>query len=351
MSKNNKNSKHSLPSTNGLSRARRHRNGSDKLTGRPKACAYLRMAHDECGASSIEIQRAAVLEMAEREGYEIVQWYVDEGLTGSRKSTKRPQWCKLLVDAPVADWEVVLVYTLSRFSRLDSIEARSAKQILMEAGKKIHAVVEGVVDWDTATGRIIDTIRCEVAHDYSRKLGHATLRGKLHTFMHGKHIPKHCPYGYARRVTDPHGHQHDISRKEKFAVPKGWTTILVHGDPEEIEVARWVFHAFATHVWTIAGLARQLNDRAVPAPMGGRWLPSAIVRLLANDAYVGDTRFGRRSSGKFYRLVGDKVVKADHNALIKHQEGLVRRNTHAPIIDREMWDLVQAKLNRRSSKE
>jgi site-specific DNA recombinase len=123
------------------------------------------------------------------------------------------------------------------------------------------------------------------------------------------------------------------------------------GDPKEVEVVQWLFAEYATKDVGFRWLAKELNAKGVPAPQGAAWPASAIVRLLANDAYVGDTRFGRRSSGKFYRLEGDKVVKADRNAPVEQRDGLVRKDTHEGIVSRDLWDQVQAKLNRPSKKE
>lgn len=346
MSKKNKKPESKLSSSTALTQTRGHiPNGSEKMTGSMKACAYMRTAIQN--RDSIQIQREALLDLAEREGYEIIQWYVDEGCSGSNK-IKRPAWLKLLAEAPTAEWTVVLLYNRSRFSRLDSIEEVCAKQVLRDAQKKLHTVQEGLVEWMTATGRIVDAIRTEESHQYAAKLAQASLRGKLCKWGKGRHVGGTCPYGYAFLVTDPHGNTHRISRKENIAVPKGWEKALVPGDPEEVEVVRWLFQTFAQQDVSLRWLARDLNARSVPAPRSEKWLGSTVVHLLANDAYVGDTRFGRISSGRFARLNGDKVVAANPHTPVEQQDGLVRHNTHEGVIGREVWDRVQEKLNRGS---
>lgn len=49
---------------------------------------YIRMSTDR-QEHSPERQRAEIIEMAERDGYQIVKWYEDFGLTGT-ESAKRP---------------------------------------------------------------------------------------------------------------------------------------------------------------------------------------------------------------------------------------------------------------------
>ena len=351
-----------------------------------KACAYLRVATADQTEQDISLstQRERVLGLAERHGYEIIKTYEDKGRSGA--DPNRSGWRKLLSDAATAEWEVILCLNRSRFSRLEHIENSLAIHTLRDAGKKIHTAIEGLLEWHTTAGRIIDqmiaeeegtdkpivvenanelpttaeqpvdsitsmgrimdTIRDEMAQTHSANLARKSLEGKLIIFRNGECVAGRCPYGYAFRVTDPQGNAHQISRKENFVVPKTWTKILVPGDPKEVEVVQWLFAEYATKDVSFRWLAKELNAKGVPAPQGEAWPASAIVRLLANDAYVGDTRFGRRSSGKFAHLKGDKVVKANRNAPVKQQDGLVQQNTHEGIISRDLWDQVQAKLNK-----
>ncbi len=320
---------------------------STPAESRTKVCGYLRVGKADDQDGDLHAQTEAILQLAEREGYEVIEWYADKGCSGG-KAAKRLGWLKMLSDAPTAEWTVILCYDRSRFSRFDSIEEGFVKQMLQEVGKKLHTVVEGLMDWTTSTGCLIDTIRAHESTEYSRKLALASLEGKRRrpegTFFGGV-----VPYGYASIVTGPDGVVHHISRRQHFRVPKGWTRTIVPGETEEVEAVRWIFETYASAGASFQSLADQLKAKGAPPP-NGEWRASTIVHLLSNDIYVGDTRFGRRSSGKFYRLEGDKVVKADPGTPANQQNGLVRKNTHEPIISREVWDCVQQKLNQSNPK-
>lgn len=311
------------------------------------ACGYLRMSTDKQD-TSIEIQRKRLLELAEKEGYEIIEWYVDEGCSGSRHTEKRVGWLRLLAEAPTAEWQVVLCFNRSRFSRLDSIEEGFAKQTLREAGKKLHTAQEGMMDWTTSSGRMIDVIHTEASNDYAAKVGYATLEGKLNAFLKGKSYGQKCPYAMARRLVDNKGEVHVLSRKENLSKPKDWTQTFIPGDPLEIETVQWIFQTFASKDVGYRWIGRELNAKGIPSPGDKKWCAEIVGRILTNATYVGDTVLGRRVVGKFARLDGDKVIKTDYARGEEVREGLVRKDSHQGIIDRELWDRVQEKIKRNS---
>lgn len=316
------------------------------MPNRIKACGYVRMVTCQPDDSS-DGQRERIIEMAEREGYEIIKWYTDKSYVETKRVIERPALSKLLADAPNSKWITVLSDDMSRLCRKGSTEANAIRHIFIKAGKCLHTVAEGLFEWRTMQGRLLVVMQQEMQSTYATQLAHATLKGKLNSFLSGGRPGVKCPYGYACQITDPHGTTHRISREEDFAVPKGWSKILVPGDPVEVEAVRWLFDTYASTDTGIAALAQQLNARGVPSPTGRGWKASTVAHILANDLYVGDTRFGRRSSGQFVRLHDNGSVMVRHDISSALHEGTVRRNTHEAIVSRELWDRVQEKLNRR----
>lgn len=309
-----------------------------------KACAYGRSSSDPQD-SSIFLQRDAILQFAKDNGYEITVWYEDEGISGG--TNKRDEWMRLLSEAPSAEWEVVLCFTFNRFSRLDSFQATTAKQVLREAGKKLISIMEGEHDWDTPMGRMMSLFHDEEAHEFLRKLANNCLRGKLIVFNNGKPYGKMCPYGMARLITDPMRQERHVPRGQSFLVPKGWSHILIPGDTQEVETVRWLFHTFATKDLSMRSLALTLNRQGVRSAKGSKWNHNIVAHLLRNETYVGDTRLGKQQTGKYAYLEDGKVVQAKSGPrLRKTCEGLLRQDTHKGIIDRKTWDVVQAKIDR-----
>lgn len=319
-------------------------------TERIKACVYLRMSTDRQD-TSIEIQTKRLLELAEREGYEIIQWFKDEGRSGSKDTRKRVDWLKMLASAPTAEWEVILCYNRARFSRLDSIEEGDPKLMLRLAGKSLHTIFEGKMDWNTSEGRIVDAVHTEASHRYAVELGRGTLEGRLNAFLRGKGYGQICPYGLARRITDSQGQVHLVPRSENFKRPKGWSQVFVSGDPLEVETVLWLFNEYATKDVGYRWLARQLNEKGIPSPYGVKWLASRVAWILQNVTYVGDLQLGKRASGAFARLEGGEVIPAQRGSRSEKKAGLILQNTHQGIIERSLWNKVQEKIQRNGREE
>src|SRR6266568_1293856 len=272
-----------------------------------KATAYTRKSTD-AQPQSLEIQRLRIEEKAKQEGFLILSWYEDSGKSASREPKKRTAWLDLLRDAATAEWTHILVYNHSRFSRLDSFEEALAVQKLREHGKILFSVVEGEFDWESSFGRLQHAWRAEENHKFSRTLGYLVVDGKIKAFKDGRQRG-YVPYGFARRVVDPQGYERDLKRSEKFRLlDERWSQSLIHGDPAEIEVVKWIFHTYTTQDVGRRALAKELNIRRVPSPSGRLWCAVGVTHILRNEAYVGDSRFGKYKDGDFATTCGDKVA-------------------------------------------
>lgn len=312
------------------------------------AVAYLRMSTDD-QTTSIEIQKNEILKVfADR--FTIIEWYVDEGRSGSHSAEKRLEFQRLLKDAERKQFQVVLCYDLSRFSRQDAIEAASAKKVLRDNGIGLITVLEGESDWETSTGRIVDSVMTEAQHEYSVKLSKRVIDGKKLSFEKKDGVPGQVtPYGYSRLITDPSGIQRVVPRTERFERPKGWRQTFIPGEDSEVEIVRWLFDEFNTRDVSFQRLATELNGKGVPSPNGQKWNYMTIHDILINVRYAGGLSFGKNATGKHHRLVGGEVVKnSDHETHCRKKAGfLVQYDTHEAIVARDLFDAVQIKVQRR----
>lgn len=109
----------------------------------PKAYLYLRLSVDDEGGSalSIEAQRYAGHQYAERNGIQIIGEYVDSGLSGTL--SKRPQFNRMIADAtgPDRPVQIVLIYRQARFARNMHLFINTI-HTLAEAGVEMVSVTE-----------------------------------------------------------------------------------------------------------------------------------------------------------------------------------------------------------------
>ena len=112
-------------------------------------------------------------------------------------------------------------------------------------------------------------------------------------------------------------------------------------NPEGAEVVRQIFYKYGVEKKGTSVIARELREAGVRSYTGNtKWANSHIVKILKNEKYVGD-------------LVQKKTYTPDyltHAKKYNHGEEpmVALSDHHEPIIDRELWAMVQSELKRRN---
>jgi DNA invertase Pin-like site-specific DNA recombinase len=278
--------------------ANRHSTRADAIP----VAAYLRMSSDQQD-TSIADQKAELLPWAEKRGYRIVRWYVDEGVSGW-KSKQRLAFQELIADAPEGIWRGVVCWDQSRFSRFDPLEANHYWFILRRENVFIETIKEGRLDFDTLGGWLSASVQQHAKAEYCKSLSADVVRGRRRAVLEGNWITA-APIGYR------------LDRATKR---------LVFGPDSEVELVRRVFRMRASGLGCRL-ISQALNKEGSTAPRGGKWHFDIIARMLRRETYIGHMLSGRTRTGKFHRMF-------DEPKLIE--------NTHPPIIDRELWNKVRA---------
>ena len=83
-----------------------------------RVALYMRVSSEEQRErETIETQREALERSAEKSGFEVVETYADDGISGTIPLHERPAGRRLLEDAKADTFETVLVYRLDRLGR------------------------------------------------------------------------------------------------------------------------------------------------------------------------------------------------------------------------------------------
>ena len=137
--------------------------------------------------------------------------------------------------------------------------------------------------------------------------------------------------------------------------PKEFDLLLFCAEKEAAVVVREVFTLFAQGYGKTA-IARMLNDRGIPNPTEYKrlhglrykqpktknstlWKYFAISDMLINEIYIGNMVQGKYGSVSY---------KTKQNKPRPKSEWYIVEGTHEPIIDRELWDRVQALIEQRA---
>ena len=107
-----------------------------------RAVAYLRRSTDDKQADSLDIQRHEISTYASEHGYQVLQWYVDDGISGH--DVDRDDFVRMIEDAEQGnEFDFVLVRHQSRFARFRPAKTIRYLDRLDDVGVKLVTTKQG----------------------------------------------------------------------------------------------------------------------------------------------------------------------------------------------------------------
>lgn len=288
------------------------------------AVAYLRMS-DKKQDKSIPAQRAEIERYAAAHGYQVLRWYIDEGISGA-ENEKRLGFQNLISDAQkLGDFTAIIVWDQDRFSRFDPMEANHYWYLLRQAGVKIVTVAKGELDFSTLGSWITASVTQHGKNEYLRDLSRNVLRGRLAKARRGKWQHNRAPYGYR------------IERDGDLVADEGATA----------DVVREIFRSYADEDNSLWRIAHALNGRGVKSPSGKQWKSFSVGAILRRECYVTGklSQFTTKPKGKFNSVVNGEIVTAGQGG----EPGKGIDIACPKLIDKELWDRSQQFMVRRKS--
>ena len=152
--------------------------------------------------------------------------------------------------------------------------------------------------------------------EYYKRILH---NGRLLAVQNGNFIGQKAPYGY-----------------KKIEIKEGKNKChTLEPDPDTAPVVKMIFEMYAAGTGTTT-IADRLNAMHIPAPEGGEWVTASIPPMLRNHHYIGMVRWNHRPTVK--KIEAGEVVVSRPRA----EDFLLYDGKHPEIVDRELWDRVQA---------
>ncbi|MDB5312978.1 MAG: Resolvase domain protein [Gemmataceae bacterium] len=342
-----------------------------KPTG-TRGVAYLRVSN---ARQNQETQRDSIRRWLDQRGLGVWRWYED---AGSRDlAYKRDAFLELLKDVErgLIDW--IVVDAKDRFGTANAWEFGKFVCHLREHDCQLWSVLQGHLTADDAVTDILSTVDSVRSRDEQVARSQRTLRGKVPAARKGEWQGGYPPYSFDLACFGPddrekwrvfyEGHFRRLKvypdgrpperfdgREKMPARDKGDVLRIVPSlDPVRVETVRRIFHWFATEAVSKRGIASRLNALGVPPVFSTRgWYSPLVAKILDNPAYVtGTPVWNKQGSGRFlefrdgeYREVA-RVKGRVPQGRSRGESDLVFADRHDPgIVDRETYDLVQAKL-------
>lgn len=332
-----------------------------KSEGLIPAAGYLRRSTGK-QEKSLDDQRREIERYAADHGYHIVRWYVDDAISGDA-TPQRDEFLRMRDDCATGDFRVIICWDQERFGRFDSLDAGYWIKPIRDAGVSLVLVTEGPVNWNDFTGRVMYGLKQEGKYQYLRDLSRNTARGQITNALNGYSCGQAAPYGMDRMLIDEAGnHKQRVPNGEKYVKPRSWhVTFVPSDDPEKVETLRWLFTTYANTDTGLRALADELNSRGIAGPTGGPWYAASIKEILKNEKYIGAFNWAKRREGKYHRVAGEQVKERDHGEILANgnpqavdnppEAWIGKDEAHEPLIDRDTFDRVQAKLAARKRKQ
>ena len=250
-----------------------------------------------------------------REDWEFVRIYTDEGISATN-TRKREGFKSMIADALAGKIDLIVTKSVSRFAR-NTVDSLTTVRQLKDAGIEVYFEKENIWTLDSK-GELLITIMSSLAQEESRSISENVTWGQRKRMADGK-----VSFAYSRFL----------------GLDKDKETGKIVVNPEQAETVKLIFHLFLEGM-TPHSIAMELTNRGIKTP-GGKdvWNQQTVRRILSNEKYKGDALLQKEFTVDFLQK---KMKKNEGEVPQYYVEG-----NHEAIISPQVFDLVQAELERR----
>ena len=345
-----------------------------------RGAAYIRVSHGE--KQDPERQRESIRAWTAKRGLAVSAWHEDvKGRNPRDKAEGRREFQRLIQDVQAGRVDWIVVDSQDRFGVRDQFEYGFYAHLLRQHDCQLWSVSQGLLTSTDDATVFTTTVGNVTSTREQREKGLRSLGAKRRLSALGEWQGGHVPLGYdvacvdratgkerwrvvilkmvaedgvwQRMIVHEDGRQERCDGKSTFPRHQDWEKLVLSPSivTERVEIIGDIFRLFATGAWTLRGLCGYLNKRQVDPVTGKGWYPTRLRPLLQNPVYhVGATVYGKYSHGRHAWYVGGQVLVPPS---VKGCPKAGRRNNQADwvippagqaLIDRELWEAVQAKF-------
>ena len=281
---------------------------------------------------SIGNQRSLLTEYVEKQGWEIIDTYIDDGFSGT--NFDRPVFQRMIDDIERGRVNLVITKDLSRLGRNYIMCGQYTEIYFPERHVRYIALNDGV-DTLNQTNSMDVTPFKHILNDMYAKDISTKVKSTLHAkAKRGEYLGALDPYGYLRSPEDKH----------KLIV-----------NEETAPIVRRMFEMCAAGMGP-RSIATTLNNEGILSPTeytrfrrynpdtDGEfirehfWTRTYVQFMLKNEIYVGSMVQGRQYTPSHRSQKREPIPK---------ENWIVVPNMHEPLVSRELFDEAQKKLQTR----
>ena len=258
---------------------------------------------------SLEEQREAYKSLiALRSDWELAGVYADS-LSGL-SAEKRPEFMQMIRDAQDGKIDRILCKSVSRFSR-NVAECKKYTDMLRLKNVTVEFEKENLRT-DDPTSAFIFSLMSAIAENESRSISENIRWGYRERYKRGEYnLGNNRILGY--------------DSVDGKLVPN-----------QDADIIRLIYTLFIEDR-TVEEIIRTLTDLGVTTRNGKPLSRNAILYILKNETYKGDKLLQKQPPKDFITKKPDPNAEYESNYL---------ENDHEPIVERNVWDAVAAKLKK-----
>jgi DNA invertase Pin-like site-specific DNA recombinase len=249
--------------------------------GRTRAVIYCRISQDRTGAGlGVDRQREDCEALAERNGWQVVEVYVDNDVSAF-SGKLRKDYRRMLADLDEGKATVVIVWHTDRLTR-SIVELEEYIELSDRRGIATHTVQAGTIDLATPSGRMTARILGAVARQESEHKGHRVARARQQKAMAGEWAGGIRPFGWGVPTGET---RKKVDRKtgEEIEVP---VLDMSKAVPEEKEA---VLHGTDLILMggSVRGYKQWLNDKGFTTTLGNEFTHQEARAILLRPRNAG----------------------------------------------------------------
>lgn len=290
--------------------------------------SYIRLSREDedknkIESESISNQRNIILDYInkQKENFKIYDEYVDDGVSGT--TFDRPSFNRMIRDIESGKINCVITKDYSRLGR-DYIKAGEyMEKYFPQHNVRYIAILDDIDTYLDSVSNDIAPFKAVFNDQYAKDTSKKVRRSLRSKKEEGKFLGWKAVYGYKLDEND----------RYKLVI-----------DEEVAPIVRRIFK-MAYDGMSCKVIADTLSKEGIPIPSVyanlnrgvksssyGLWCSRTIDEMLCNPTYIGNLCQGRRKTIN-YKI--KKEIRTPKSSWI------VIENTHEPIIDKEMFDIVQ----------
>lgn len=248
--------------------------------------------------------------------WEFVKVYADEGISGTT-TKRRDDFNEMIESALRGEIDLIITKSISRFAR-NTLDTITYVRKLKAAGVEVYFEKENLWSLDDKTEFLL-TIMASIAQEESRSISQNVTLGKRWSMKEGR-----VSFAY----------------KNFLGYEKVDGKIVIN--EEQAKIVRLIYMLFLKEGKTCSGIAEYLKSKGIPTPSGKscNWTKNTITSILTNEKYKGDALLQKTYTFDYleHKLVPNKGELPQY---------YVEKN-HPAIIERDIWEMVQTEMMRRS---